>query len=82
MESCFAWHAASTSLTDMGLLAGLIDVHHTKPVHTMQLGEKTKVLDLALLCPNCHRVVHSKRQWLTIDQVRKAFETSGRTSLT
>ncbi|MFK4440704.1 putative HNH restriction endonuclease [Caballeronia udeis] len=50
--------------------AGIIDVHHTKPVHTMEAGEKTKVSDLVLLCSNCHRVVHSKRKWLTLEQLR------------
>ena len=48
---------------------GLIDVHHTKPVHTLKEGDKTRLEDLALLCSNCHRVVHSSRKWLTIGQV-------------
>lgn len=51
----------------------IIDVHHTKPVHTMKPGEKTKVADLVLLCSNCHRVVHSKRAWLNIEQVKAAL---------
>ena len=55
---------------------GLIDVHHTKPVHTLQPGETTKVSDLALLCANCHRVVHSRRKWFTVDEVRAAVRTS------
>lgn len=49
---------------------GVIDVHHTKPVHTMQPGDKTKVTDLVLLCSNCHRIVHSRRRWLTVDEVK------------
>jgi|GEM_PF-3323734 len=53
--------------------AGIIDVHHTKPVHTMQPGEKTKVSDLVLLCSNCHRVVHSRRKWLTVEELRSAL---------
>ena len=28
-------------------------------------GERTRVRDLRLVCPNCHRLVHSKRPWLT-----------------
>lgn len=57
--------------------ANIIDVHHTRPVHTMQPGEKTKVVDLTLLCSNCHRVVHSRRKWLTIDQVKAALAATG-----
>lgn len=53
---------------------GLIDVHHTKPVHTLVDGETTKLQDLALLCANCHRVVHSSRRWLTLEQVRLAIQ--------
>lgn len=57
--------------------ANIIDVHHTRPVHAMKPGEKTKVVDLALLCSNCHRVVHSRRKWLTIDQVKAALSATG-----
>lgn len=49
---------------------GLIEVHHTKPVHTLADGDKTHINDLALLCANCHRVVHSSRRWLTVDEVK------------
>lgn len=52
---------------------GVIDVHHTKPIHTMQPGDKTKVTDLVLLCSNCHRIVHSKREWLNLEQVKAAL---------
>ncbi|RSK73865.1 hypothetical protein EJ774_25340, partial [Pandoraea apista] len=48
---------------------GLIDVHHTKPVHTLAEGEITRLEDLALLCSNCHRVVHSSRRWRTVEEV-------------
>ncbi|MOA20439.1 HNH endonuclease [compost metagenome] len=49
---------------------GIIDVHHTKPVHTLKPGEKTKLTELALVCANCHRMIHSSRKWLTVEQVR------------
>ena len=48
-----------------------IECHHTKPVHEMRAGEKTKQSDLVLLCSNCHRMVHTKRPWLTLNEVRK-----------
>lgn len=51
----------------------IIDVHHTKPLHLLKPGEKTRVNDLALLCSNCHRVVHSSKPWLTIEQLRKVL---------
>ena len=50
---------------------GIIDVHHTKPIHTLKPDAKTKLAELAVLCSNCHRVVHSKRPWLSVEQVRE-----------
>ena len=45
-----------------------IEVHHTKPVSEMKEGEKTKIEDLALLCSNCHSMIHRKRPWLSKDK--------------
>jgi predicted HNH restriction endonuclease len=50
---------------------GIIDVHHTKPLHTLSEGTTTKLEDLALLCANCHRVVHSSKKWLSVEHVRE-----------
>ena len=54
---------------------GLIDIHHTKPIHTLTQGQITKLEDLALVCANCHRIIHSSRKWLTIEQVRCLIKT-------
>lgn len=48
---------------------GIIDIHHTTPVHTLVQGQKTRLEDLALLCANCHRMVHSSRKWLSLVEV-------------
>jgi 5-methylcytosine-specific restriction enzyme A len=48
---------------------GFIECHHAKPVHTLKPGDKTRIDDLRLLCSNCHRMVHVKRPWLTMDQL-------------
>lgn len=48
---------------------GYLECHHSKPVHTLKVGEKTKASDLRLLCANCHRMVHSKRAWLSFEQL-------------
>ncbi|MEP2627444.1 MAG: HNH endonuclease [Hyphomicrobiales bacterium] len=49
---------------------GFIECHHTQPIAMMEPGEKTKLTDLALLCANCHRMVHVRTPWLTVDQLR------------
>lgn len=49
---------------------GFIEVHHTKPLHTLGDGTPTRLEDLALLCANCHRMVHSRQPWLTTEQLQ------------
>lgn len=49
----------------------LIDVHHTKPIHTMMPGDRTDPSDLVLLCVSCHRAVHSEKQWLSVNELRR-----------
>jgi 5-methylcytosine-specific restriction protein A len=51
---------------------GYIEVHHTRPMHTLIAGTKTKLADLALLCANCHRMAHRKRVPLTIIELKLA----------
>ena len=50
-----------------------IEVHHTKPVHQMKEGEKTKLKDLVLLCSNCHRMAHKGKPLATVDQLKRAL---------
>jgi 5-methylcytosine-specific restriction protein A len=56
---------------------GVIEVHHTVPLHALAPGAKTRLSDLALLCANCHRVVHAGRHWLTIEELRSLIKTGG-----
>lgn len=44
---------------------GVIDVHHIRPLASLLPNTMTKLSDLMLLCPNCHRVVHRKKTPLT-----------------
>ncbi|MDP6032209.1 MAG: HNH endonuclease [Alphaproteobacteria bacterium] len=37
----------------------------------LEVGERTKLSDLVLLCSNCHRMVHRKRPWLTVRELRE-----------
>ncbi|MEU4676519.1 HNH endonuclease [Micromonospora sp. NPDC023737] len=43
-----------------------IECHHRTPLHVT--GEtNTKLTDLALICSNCHRMIHRMRPWLTVE---------------
>lgn len=55
---------------------GFIECHHIKPLHTLTPGARTRLEDLALLCANCHRMIHAVRPWLTIDGLRAMVKRS------
>jgi 5-methylcytosine-specific restriction protein A len=56
---------------------GFIEVHHTKPLETLQPGARTKLSELAVLCANCHRMIHARRPWLTMEELRALFRPKG-----
>jgi 5-methylcytosine-specific restriction enzyme A len=51
--------------------SGFIEAHHTNPLYTLSPGDKTRLEDLALICSNCHRMIHARRPWLTIDDLKQ-----------
>lgn len=53
---------------------GYIEAHHAKPVHTLGSAGKTRVSDLVLLCSNCHRMIHKRRPWLTVDELKNKLK--------
>jgi 5-methylcytosine-specific restriction protein A len=53
---------------------GYIECHHVEPLHVG--GEKARfVKDLALLCSNCHRMIHTKPPWPTPAELRDLILT-------
>ncbi|GAA4084270.1 HNH endonuclease [Zhongshania borealis] len=46
------------------------ECHHKKPVSEMTKGEKTRLDDLAIVCSNCHRMIHRYRPWKAISELR------------
>ncbi|MFT3960857.1 HNH endonuclease [Propionivibrio sp.] len=50
--------------------SGYIECHHTKPLASLSAGHKTHIDDLELVCSNCHRMIHRKRQWLSIAELK------------
>lgn len=49
---------------------GYIEAHHTVPVSELNLNQKSRLEDIALVCANCHRMLHRRRPWLHLDQLR------------
>jgi len=53
------------------LARGFVEAHHKYPLAGADdVGVTTKVSDLALLCANCHRMVHRKSPCLTIEELQ------------
>lgn len=58
---------------EMSLQEAMFEAHHLVPL--ADAGErKTKLVDLALLCACCHRLIHramvSKARWMGLDEAR------------
>ncbi|MFE7559987.1 HNH endonuclease [Kitasatospora sp. NPDC057500] len=52
--------------------AGYIECHHIVPLHVA--GEsRTNLSDLALICSNCHRMIHRRAPWPTPLEFRAAL---------
>lgn len=49
---------------------GYIEAHHLKPVSTLGTGGRTKLSDLALVCANCHRMLHRGKQLVSLSDLR------------
>lgn len=47
-----------------------IECHHTRPVSEYAVGQKTHIRDLVLVCSNCHRMIHRRSPWLSIEELK------------
>lgn len=48
-----------------------IHVHHLKPIHKIKKGYKINPkTDLVPVCPNCHAMLHRRKEPLTINELR------------
>jgi 5-methylcytosine-specific restriction enzyme A len=54
-----------------------IECHHRTPLHVT--GQtRTRLADLALLCSNCHRMIHRTSQWLTVQELKNLVNAQRR----
>jgi len=49
---------------------GFAECHHIVPVSELVDDHKTKLADLAIVCANCHRMLHKARPLLKIGELR------------
>ena len=60
---------------------GFCEVHHKIPLSGIETEVETKLEDLAILCSNCHRMIHRTNPMATITQLRNLLEGKQRRSL-
>ncbi len=53
---------------------GFIEAHHKTPVSQLAGTKKTNVEDLALVCSNCHRMLHRGDTVLSIEQLKAKYD--------
>jgi len=49
---------------------GFAECHHTMPLSELAAAGSTRLSDLAVVCANCHRMIHKSRPVQTIDEMR------------
>lgn len=47
-----------------------IEAHHTIPVSELNEDSITSIEDIALVCSNCHSMLHRKRPWLKMNELK------------
>ena len=52
---------------------GYIECHHIIPLSNFQVNKETKLEDLALLCSNCHRMIHKDSNITTIKEFKSRW---------
>ncbi len=48
---------------------GFAECHHRKALCDLEAGVNTRLSDLAIVCSNCHRMLHRARPWLTVEEL-------------
>ena len=54
---------------------GFIEAHHTAPLSQLSEQIETKVQDIALVCSNCHRMLHRHRPWLSVSEIKGILDS-------
>lgn len=54
---------------------GFVECHHRTPLYKLEPNTKTKLSDLALVCSNCHRMLHRQISTLSIDDLKKLLNS-------
>jgi len=52
---------------------GFAECHHLRPVSSLVDGSRTRLEELAVVCANCHRMIHRRRPWISLQVLRESL---------
>lgn len=55
---------------------GFAECHHKEPVSELDENQKTKLSDLAIVCANCHRMIHRSDPMMRVDDLRQLLDSN------
>ncbi|MGV3465399.1 MAG: HNH endonuclease [Heyndrickxia sp.] len=50
---------------------GFIEAHHVFPISELTQETTTKLEDIVFVCSNCHRMLHRRRPWLSLEKLNE-----------
>ena len=53
---------------------GYIECHHIVPLADIDVQKETKISDLALVCANCHRMLHRKKPMVAVQELKNIIK--------
>ena len=56
---------------------GFAECHHTLPLSDLRPRQRTSLADLAVVCSNCHRMIHRRRPWPSVRELREVTQRVG-----
>jgi 5-methylcytosine-specific restriction enzyme A len=57
---------------------GFAECHHIVPLSSLTYAGVTSLADLAIVCANCHRMLHRSRAWLSVAELRFRITSSSK----
>lgn len=54
-----------------------IQAHHRTPVEQLLPDTVTTPEDLAMVCPSCHDIIHARRPWISVEELRQRLLATG-----
>jgi len=51
-----------------------IEGHHNIPISELKENQETKIEDISLVCSNCHKMLHRRKPWLKVEELKELIK--------